>query len=127
MKRITITRQKQVALKRLQALELEEKQALELEAAMLKTIHEIIDGQLKQNGLFCGMILTKDDVYGILSLLMEGNKTVKVGYRLYVTDEEEVELEAKPILKAVKEKENEVKKQVGNEPNVHNNADRPLK
>jgi len=45
-----------------------------------------IDEMCKNDGLFCGVILTPDDLAAVVKLAIESKESIKIGFRLYFNE-----------------------------------------
>jgi hypothetical protein len=79
------------AIKALAELQEKERQQIKAEAEEREVI-EGAENQLTQlceeNGLFCGVILTPDDIAGIVKLMCESKDNIKIKAKMYFTDNE---------------------------------------
>jgi glutathione S-transferase len=66
-----------------------EKQAIEEEEKRFKETEAHIQEISKDNGYFCGIVLTKADILAIVDLAIDSKENIKIPFRLYITDEEE--------------------------------------
>lgn len=60
--------------------------SIEEETKKVNDTKEAIDTVLKDTGLFCGIILTPQDVFEIIRLMIQTQENVKIGYNLYFED-----------------------------------------
>lgn len=63
----------------LKQAEVEEQQVLEIAEKQIKDLTE-------SKNIFCGVILTKQDVLNVLSIILDTHENVKIPFRLYYND-----------------------------------------
>lgn len=76
------------ALAKLQEIEKVALQAEEDEKKLLERIENEINELCDQNGLFWGVIISPDDMSGIVKLMVQEKENVKIKGKLYFTDNE---------------------------------------
>lgn len=59
------------------------KQAEEEEAQLIKDTETKIKEIADANNVYCGVILTKEDILGIVSLAIDTNENIKIPFRIY--------------------------------------------
>jgi len=56
------------------------------EEDLLLNVEDTIKGIAEKNGLFCGVILTHDDLISVLQLALKTGEKVKIPFRLYFNE-----------------------------------------
>lgn len=70
----------------LERTELEYQQELENENRLIKKISSAIDEMCTNEEIFCGVIITKDDLLRITEAMIINNAPVKIPYTLYFNE-----------------------------------------
>ncbi len=67
----------------LNKLEEERKLAIEEEAKSIEELKQNIDDLCKEKDVFCGIILTLDDITNIIKLAVQTQENIKIPYNIY--------------------------------------------
>ncbi len=70
----------------LERTELEYQQELENENRLINKISTAIDEMCNEEEIFCGVIITKDDLLRIIEAMINNNAPVKIPYTLYFNE-----------------------------------------
>lgn len=62
------------------------KLAEEEDRERMESVRKSIDIACESNGFFCGVILTPEDIPGIIRLMIQTGENVKIGYSLYYNE-----------------------------------------
>jgi len=82
-----LSEEKLKAMKALSDLEEQEEKAVKEESEELKTIEEAINKLVEAKKMFCGVILSKDDILSILSLSIDNKgENIKIPFKVYYND-----------------------------------------
>jgi hypothetical protein len=74
---------------RIEEAEREEQKALEEEKKQFEATEKLIRETTEENGYFCGVVLTKDDILTIVNMAIETKENIRIPFRLYILDDEE--------------------------------------
>jgi hypothetical protein len=72
--------------KQLELVEAEAQKAIEQEKQLLKETEEAINLICENEDLFCGVILTHDDVLQIVDLAIKTKENIKIPFKLYFNE-----------------------------------------
>lgn len=67
-------------------LELLKEKAIEEEKQTLDRVRSAIDAVCQRENVFCGAILSPDDVAAIVKLAIESKETIRIGYNIYFNE-----------------------------------------
>lgn len=81
-----IKAEKLAAKQRLEEFEKLEKEAQDEEAARVQNVEQSIAKICTDNNMFCGIILTKQDIVSVVSLALESNENVRIPFKLYFNE-----------------------------------------
>jgi hypothetical protein len=70
----------------LDIIELEAKKELELEQKLLEDTEAQIKSICEEKELFCGIILTQEDIVEIVKLALRTNENITIPFRVYFKD-----------------------------------------
>lgn len=62
------------------------KEAEEEEVNKLESVEKQISDIAEQNGMFCGVILTAQDVLNVVDMALKTHETIKVPFKLYYNE-----------------------------------------
>jgi len=82
----TINQEKLEAQKRLAEIERLELEAQQEEKDIAEMVTNSINIACNDNNLFCGVILTHDDLISVLQVAMKSGEQVKIPFRLYFNE-----------------------------------------
>lgn len=74
------------AKKRLEEIEKLEQEAQAEEISKVQSIEQSITKICTDNEMFCGIILTKQDILAIVEIAMQSGENVKIPFKLYFND-----------------------------------------
>lgn len=69
--------------KELERLQAEKELADQQEQELIDNTKKAIDGECEEAGLYCGVILTPEDVLAIVQLAIQTKENIKIPYNLY--------------------------------------------
>jgi hypothetical protein len=82
----TINQEKLEAQKRLGEIERLELEAQQEEINIVETVTNNINAVCKDNNLFCGVILTHEDLISVIQLALKSGEQIKIPFRLYFNE-----------------------------------------
>lgn len=85
-KRKNILSEMEEAKKRLEEIERLAKEEEDESIKLLENTSKQIEDIAKEKELFCGVVLTKDDILQIVSLAMDTNENITIPFKLYFKD-----------------------------------------
>ena len=81
-----LLKEKQEAEKRLREIAELEERSLKEEAKKIEDVKNEISDICKSNDLFCGVILTQQDILEIVKIAMESKENVSIPFQVYYND-----------------------------------------
>jgi DNA-binding protein H-NS len=86
-KKKEITEEKIKAAQKLQELQKLEEDAAAEEEKLLEDTREAIETTAKNAGMFCGVILTPEDLGNVVALAAKSGENVRIPFRLYFKED----------------------------------------